>query len=110
MLTCTTCHKQIKNPVEQVNVVTDRGSQWCIVCATVRYLDGKPLVLPMSKGQCVEIVSLPRYYSGGMSGWFWEQVAKIRNKEDQGTVYFAGVLLQEMEDRVIHLLEQVRGK
>lgn len=108
MLTCTTCHKQIRNPVDQLNVITDRaGSRWCVVCASVSLREGIPVALPGSQGQCVEIVSFPRYYSGALSSWFWDQVALIKNQEDKGTIYFAGVLLQEMEERVVSLLETI---
>lgn len=110
MLTCVTCHKQISVPVERVNVITDQGSQWCVSCARVSYVDGHPCVLPNSGGLLRDVAYFPRHYSGGYSKWFWQRVANIKNAEDKGTVYFAGVLLQEMEERVVHLLEQVESK
>ena len=48
---------------------------------------------------------LVRRYSGDASGPFWRRVKALTNKEDHATAYFAGVLLQEMEERVLRLIE-----
>lgn len=49
------------------------------------------------------------YYSGSRSDWFWNRVNSLRHKE-KGELYCCGVLLQEMEKRVLGWLISAEPK
>jgi hypothetical protein len=42
-MTCSTCLKEII-PVEGVTCITQREYKWHIGCASIYYIDGKPVV------------------------------------------------------------------
>jgi len=46
-----------------------------------------------------------KHYSGPLSKEFWRRVNVLKNPEAASTMYHAGVLLQNMEERVIHWLD-----
>ena len=50
---------------------------------------------------------MKKHYSGKRSRRFWQQVNAL-GKRDQPVLYLAGVLLQEMEERVLRLLAVAR--
>lgn len=52
---------------------------------------------------------LKRHYSGNHSKRFWDRVNKIPRNEHGETAYMLGVVLQEVELRVLRYLEQVEA-
>ena len=54
---------------------------------------------------------LPRHYSGDKSRAFWRRVHGLLPADrDRGSAYFAGVLLQEMEERVLMMIENAERR
>jgi len=51
-----------------------------------------------------------RKYSGEQSRQFWGRVKKIESSADHAELYFAGILLQELESRVLGRLEQIEQR
>jgi len=50
---CETCSEEVQNPVEGVNVHTERGYQWHTRCARIRFVDGSPVLDVPSPGRMI---------------------------------------------------------
>jgi hypothetical protein len=72
----------------------------------------QPVTLPVTSPSALAMSgttsrSAPeRHYSGPSSTAFWDRVAALEGSEEWHAAYFAGVLLQEFENRVLRYLEQ----
>jgi hypothetical protein len=55
-------------------------------------------------------VLLNRRYSGNHSKRFWDRVKKLKNESDHQAAYMFGVVLQELEERVLKFLEQTEQR
>lgn len=51
-----------------------------------------------------------RHYSGNHSKRFWDRVNKLPRNEGGDTAYMLGVVLQELEERVLKYLEQSEAR
>jgi hypothetical protein len=52
---------------------------------------------------------IPRHYSGEASAKFWRRINALPDREQQ-RLYLAGCLLQNMEGKVLRLLERAEGE
>lgn len=49
--------------------------------------------------------AIVRNYSGPRSVDFWQRVNRLKRRRNRESLYMAGILLQEQEDRILRWLE-----
>ncbi len=50
-LQCTNCKIIIRNPVEEINILTATdGRRYCTHCAKIKFENGEPKIIDLNKG------------------------------------------------------------